>query len=202
MGFNSIARYYDKLARLVFGKSLVRSQRQFLDRIESSSNVLVIGGGTGWWLKEFLLTKPNCKICYVEESEEMLKLAMENTGDDQRVRFLLGTEESLKEKNEFDAVIVFCFLDLFTEVELNLVVKKIKASTKTRTTWLVADFMNTSIWHSIGLVVMYKFFRFTTGLKTQALANWQDILVRNGLIEMEQKLFYSGFIKSAVFKTN
>ncbi|MBK5277499.1 MAG: class I SAM-dependent methyltransferase [Bacteroidia bacterium] len=200
MSFNSIARHYDKLSRLVFGESLMRAQLYFLNRIDPSSNVLVMGGGTGWWLKEFLLKRPECNVCYVEKSVEMLKLAKAVCGDDQRISYRLGTEDSIIERNEFDAVITFCFLDVFSEVELGGVIEKIKLSAKADADWLVTDFINTRIWHSILLFVMYRFFRVTTSLKIQQLPNWEDLLLRSNLIEIEQKLFYGGFIKSAIFK--
>jgi tRNA (cmo5U34)-methyltransferase len=130
MGFDSIAKYYDRLARFVFGKSLVNAQTYFLNRIPQSSNVLVIGGGTGWWLKEYLQSNPHCRICYVEESREMLKLAREATGGDYRISFRLGNEDSIAERNEFDAVVLFCLLDIFSEPELRKLVERINASAR------------------------------------------------------------------------
>ena len=91
-GFDAVAWYYDRLARIVFGKSICRSQTCFLSTLSSTSNILVLGGGTGWWLKEFLQKKPGCRILYVDASPAMLNLAKKAVGDDKRITFRLGTE--------------------------------------------------------------------------------------------------------------
>lgn len=200
MGFDSIAKYYDRLARIVFGKSLVNAQTHFLDRIPPVSNVLVIGGGTGWWLKEFLQSNPYCRICYVEESEEMLKLAREVTGGDCRISFRLGNEDSIAERSEFDAIILFCFLDIFSETELRKVIEKIKASAKLNALWLVTDFVESKKWHSILLLIMYRFFKLATGLKNQSLPDWNRVLVQTCLVQVEYKLFFGDLIKSALYR--
>jgi tRNA (cmo5U34)-methyltransferase len=200
MGFDSIAKYYDRLARIVFGKSLVIAQTHFLDRIPPASNVLVIGGGTGWWLKEFLQSNPYCRISYVEESEEMLKLAREVTGGDSRISFRLGNEDSITERSEFDAIILFCFVDIFSEPDLKNVVEKIKVSAKPNALWLVTDFIESKKWHSIILFIMYRFFKLTTGLKNQRLPDWNQVLLQTGLVQLECRLFFGDFIKSTLYR--
>jgi tRNA (cmo5U34)-methyltransferase len=200
MGFDSIAKYYDRLARLVFGKSLVNAQTYFLNRVPPSSNVLVIGGGTGCWLKDFLQSNPHCRICYVEKSWEMLTLAREATGEDYRISFRLGNEDSIAERNEFDAIILFCLLDIFSEPELRKVVEKIKASAKPTALWLVTDFVESKKWHSILLFIMYRFFKLATGLKNQSLPDWDRGVLQTGLVQLECKLHFGDFIKSALFR--
>ena len=199
-GFDSIAKYYDRLAWLAFGKSLGKAQVHFLNRVPPSSNVLVMGGGTGWWLKEFLMEKPTCRICYVEQSAEMIRLARNATNEDSRIFFLIGNEDSITETGEFDVVITFCFLDIFSDNKLNRVVEKIVVSMKPGAQWLVTDFVDTSKWHSVALFMMYQFFKVTTSLLNQKLPDWEGVLVKNDLIEVEQKLFFGNFIKSALYK--
>lgn len=199
MGFDAIAKYYDQLAGLVFGKSLIRAQTYFLDNIPPSANVLVIGGGTGWWLRKFLEDNPSCKILYIDQSKEMLKLASKTTNRDCRICFMLGTENSIPEGEKFDAVITFCFLDLFSKEELNKVIVKIKGSLKPNAIWLVTDFVNTDRVHSIMLFIMYKFFRLTTELNNQILPDWERLLVNNSLNKVKHKYYFRNFIKSSVY---
>ena len=201
-GFDSIAKYYDRLARFVFGKSLVNAQTYFLDRIPPSSNVLVIGGGTGLWLNEFLQSNPLRRICYVEESREMLKLARQVTGGDSRISFRLGNEDSITERSEFDAIILFCFLDIFFEPDLKKVVEKIKASAKPNALWLATDFVESKKWHSILLCIMYRFFKVAAGLKNQSLPDWNRVLLQTDLVQLDYRLFFGDFIKSALYRQN
>jgi len=198
MGFNSIAKYYDRLARLVFSKSIVQAQTCFLNRIPPSSHVLVVGGGTGWWMNDFLRSNPTCTICFVEESSEMIRLAKSATKEDHRITFRLGTHDSISECDEFDVVITSFFLDIFSDNELRAVVNKIDTSAKPRALWLVTDFVETKWWHSIMLIVMYGFFRLTTGLKNQKLPDWHAALGQAQLAEVDTRLFSKGFIKSVV----
>ena len=50
--FNTVARPYDFISRLVFGDSLVEAQTSLLHYIPSNSQILIVGGGTGWILEE------------------------------------------------------------------------------------------------------------------------------------------------------
>ena len=199
MGFDSIAKYYDLLARLVFGSSILSSQTIFLNKIPPSSNVLVLGGGTGWWLKELLFNIPGCRILYIERSVEMMKLAMK-ANKDSRIVFMLGTENSLNSWNEFDVVITFFFLDLFQEKKLQEVIEKIRLSMKPNALWLAADFVKTKWWHSVMLSMMYAFFWFTTGLRNQRLPNWDKLLLQNRLENVARVVFYESFIMSALYR--
>ena len=199
MGFDAIAKYYDGLAVLVFGKSLKKAQTYFLNRIPLASNVLVIGGGTGWWLKDFLRQNPNCKVFYVEQSEKMLALAKKATDNDSRISFVCGTEDSIT-MNEFDVIIVFFFLDIFSDATLNVLLEKLKMLSKSTALWLVADFVNSTRWHSLFLFAMYRFFRFTTRLENQKLPDWQNELIKRNLREVDHRLFFGNFIKTALYK--
>jgi ubiquinone/menaquinone biosynthesis C-methylase UbiE len=50
--YDRIARIYDKLSRMVFGKSIVRAQQSILPFITTPARMLIVGGGTGWILEE------------------------------------------------------------------------------------------------------------------------------------------------------
>ena len=200
-GFDAVAGYYDRLARIVFGKSILLSQTSFLGTISPTSRVLVIGGGTGWWLKEFLQQKPGCRILYIDVSSEMLSRAMKSVGDDKRITFRLGTEDSIKETNEFDAVLTFFFLDLFSDEKLRSVIAKIKVALKPNAHWLVSDFINTTWWHAYLLSIMYSFFRISTGLRNKLLPDWTGLLLESNFRVLEHKMFFGNFIKSCLYQT-
>ena len=199
-GFDAVAGYYDRLARIVFGKSILLSQTYFLGTISPTSRVLVVGGGTGWWLKEFLHQKPGCRILYIDVSSEMLSRAMKSVGDDKRITFRLGTEDSIKETNEFDAVLTFFFLDLFSDEKLRSVIAKIKVALKPNAYWLVSDFINTTWWHAYLLSIMYSFFRISTGLRNKSLSDWPGLLLESNFRLQEHKMFFGRFIKSGLYK--
>ncbi len=198
-GFDSIAKYYDWLARLVFGPAILNAQTLFLNKIPPSSKVLVLGGGTGWWLKNLPFKGNECKILYIEPSAEMIKLARKSN-EDSGIIFVQGTEQSLGSDDEFDVVITFFFLDLFQEKKLQEVVAKVRGLMKPNALWLVADFVRYRWWHSVMLTIMYAFFWLTTGLRNQRLSNWEKSLMENKLEKIEMEVFYKSFIMSAVYR--
>ena len=200
-GYDSIARFYDLLARLVFGKSIALAQTHFLKEIPFLANVLVVGGGSGWWMKEFLRSRPHCKIVFIDLSAEMIRLAREGVQEDKRISFRCGSEESITEVATFDVVITFFFLDLFSSDSLPFLVRRISESLKPGGLWLVSDFVETRWWHSALLSAMYRFFRFTTGLQNQSLPDWNEILLKNNLRPIDHKTFYSDFIKSGLYQS-
>jgi tRNA (cmo5U34)-methyltransferase len=65
MNFNPIASFYDILADIVFFRQIYLSQCCYLDKIPPRSNILVIGGGTGRFLKKLLLKNTEYNITYV-----------------------------------------------------------------------------------------------------------------------------------------
>ena len=198
-GFDSIAKYYDWLACLVFGSAILNAQTLFLRRIPPSSKVLVLGGGTGWWLKELSFRAARCETLYIEQSAEMIKIAMKSNEGTQII-FRQGTEQSLNSENEFDVVITFFFLDLFQEKNLQEVIKKVRLSMKPNALWLATDFVRTKWWHSFMLFIMYAFFWLTTGLRNQSLPNWEVLLLENGLVKADEEMFYGNFMKSALYR--
>jgi tRNA (cmo5U34)-methyltransferase len=200
--FDSVSPYYDRLVRLVFGRSMMHAQSFFLNRIPTGSSVLVLGGGTGLWLNELLKADPGCKIVYIDSSAKMIDRAKKITNNSTRIDFRLGNEGSIYAVDHFYVVVVYCYLDLFTDNLLREVITKIRNATTKESRWIVVDFVSTSWWHKVMLFIMYNFFRITTGLVNHKLPEWEQTLKENHLHQVEEKLFYHGFIKSAVFIGN
>ena len=180
----------------------MNAQTFFYNKIAPTSKVLVLGGGTGWWLKKFFENRPECSMVYIELSPKMLEMSKRALENDKRVTFKHGSEDLVIEVNEFDAVITACFFDLFSDNELSKIVSKIKTSVKPNGLWLATDFIENKWWHSILLFVMYSFFRITTGLQNQNLPDWRMILAQENIHEQGKELFYGDFIKTAFYQVN
>src|SRR6478609_400317 len=201
IGYNRIAGIYDGLARIVFGKSMVQSQTIFLDQLQNCKSILVLGGGTGWWLNDLLKKYPEIQITFVETSIKMISIAKKGLKFNNRVEFVYGSVESLSAKKRFDAVVLYYFVDLFDELILNNVIKEIERRLKPEATWLATDFIEEKKWHTVFLKVMYTFFNYTTDLKTKSLPDWRKVLQINGLRIIEQQSFYLGFILSVAYRS-
>ena len=199
-GFDSIAAVYDLLARMVFGKSIVQAQTAFLDQVESRDKVLILGGGTGWLLKELLIVQPDCEVWYIESSSKMLEMAKRKCGNHSSVHFILGTHQSIP-LITFDVVILNFFLDLFSPEALDELIERLKIASKVDGTWLVADFEDEGKWwQRILLNVMIVFFRITCGIDINGLPPWRSALASCGLRETAHLSFFRGFIRACSFK--
>jgi tRNA (cmo5U34)-methyltransferase len=199
--FNWIAGIYDWLTRFIFGKAFREAQIYFLKDIAANSTVVIIGGGTGWILRELLEVNAYCKVHYIEASEKMLKKsrAQISTVDLTRVKFIHGTEDEIDSRIKYDAVITNFFLDLFSN-SLPTVVQKIKAALSGRSIWIVTEFVDEErLWHRTMLKIMYIFFRTTTGIEATRLPDYEKQLEKAGIKKSKEKLFFGSFIRSAVY---
>ena len=196
--FDFVAPYYDRLLKMVFGRSMFRGQTIFLSQISPDANVLVLGGGTGWLLAELLISNHSCKIWYIEASIKMLELTKARIGKSSQVTFIHGTQDTLPPDVRYDVVVTNFFLDLFSRSELERVIPKIAASLRSKSAWHVCDFNNTTWWHSAFLKVMYAFFYLTAGLSADRLPNWRVTMKESGFSEIKTRTFFNGFIVNSV----
>jgi len=199
-GFDRLATLYDPLARMIYGQSIVQAQTCFLDVIPSFSKVLIVGGGTGWLLTKLLQDHPECEVWYIESSVNMLSMAARKSMDPGRVHFILGTEEDIPGCG-FDVVITHFFLDLFSKPALLIAVQKICLALRPSALWIVADFVDQGKgWQRFLLKTMYSFFRQTCRIEARTLPPWGGALIQSGLYKVEHRLYYKGFIESAVYR--
>lgn len=202
--FNWLARHYDALSRLVFGKAIVQSQRCFLSPALQNphSKVLMIGGGSGEILEEIWKANPTCFIWYVEASSEMLKLAAGKVDPKYRmkIRFIHGTEDAIPEGLVFDVVIANFVLDLFPDIKVGDMCHKLLTRLHPTGRVLVSDFVDRGKWWQRPMLwAMYSFFRVMCKIEASSLPRWETHLRFAGLYEQDVKYFFWGFIKSAVY---
>lgn len=200
-GFDRVASYYDFLARLAFGKSIIDAQEYFLSEIREGDRILMLGGGTGWILESiFKVTKPGV-IWYVDNAKRMVEKSQSRNVDSSKIHFIHGTFESIPPDLKVDVVITNFFLDIFSKDELQKLIEDIKSKMKPQGTWLCSDFVDTGKWrHKMLLRSMYLFFRITANVKTISLPDWEGNLLTEGFVSFKEKTFWNGFIKSIVFK--
>ncbi len=198
-GFDRVASSYDFLARLVFGKSIVDAQEYFLSEIKNGDRVLILGGGTGWILNSVFKVANPSGIWYVDSSLKMIEKSKARITTSENIHFVQGSLESISENLKFDIVITNFFLDVFQDHELPDLIKGITARMEHDSLWLCSDFVDTGKFkHKVLLNMMYTFFIWCANLKNNTLPEWEKNLT--GLLLIKEKLWWDGFIKSAVFK--
>jgi ubiquinone/menaquinone biosynthesis C-methylase UbiE len=201
--FNRIARLYDLLSSLVFGRSLHKAQLIYLDQIPLQANVLILGGGTGKILNDLFRLNPAARIYYVEASASMIELAKKNSEPFKKhIHFIHGTQNSIPDEVQFDVVITSFFLDMFSAPGIENLIRQVIKSLKSGGRWIVTDFIYPKrVLHHLLLRIMYLFFRIFCGIEAKRLPEWEGQLKKAGLQEAKSELSYNGFIKSALYRS-
>lgn len=202
--FNWIAPVYDALAFLVFGHKLQQAQRVNLNRVPAQASVLLVGGGTGWLLEQLLANCHTQRIVYLETSSEMIRRANQRIVRKAlpgTVEFRVGDETSLADNERFDVIITPFVLDLFTEKTLRShFIPHLLRVLKPTGSWLVTDFVNPPVWWQKALLwVMIHFFRWTAGIETKQLANWQQCLLDANLLLRKRDCQVGGMVSAEVY---
>lgn len=196
--FNLIAPFYDTLAKLVFGSKLKQAQCHFLELIPQDSNVLIVGGGTGWILDEIFKTGFTGSITYVEASVKMIKLTEKRLQPSWNVTLICGDEKAIP-KEFYDVLITNFFLDVFSANKLNIAMAQLSEVLSTRGLWLCTDFRHTNrLKHKLIIWSMLKFFRLTSQLDSKELLDFQAYFNDLSMKQIDYQEFSKGLIFSHV----
>lgn len=198
--FNRVAWIYDRLGKLVFGKSINQAQTAFLKEIPNNARVLIVGGGTGWILKALdELNKP-FNVVFVDLSVKMIQKAEERLPF-KNLQVTFKAESYENQLGDFDVIITNFFLDVFSEEHLPLVIASLKFRLRNKGIWLVTDFeKDAGWWQDILISIMYIFFKLTVNLEGKRLLDYSHWLKNNDLNEISSRKFHHGMIKSSVYK--
>lgn len=201
-GFDMLAPYYDRLAAIVFGQTLKNAQTRFFPLLSSASNILVIGGGTGWILTALQkVISKDATIWYIEASAGMLQQAQSAVLQNHKIHFVLGTEKAIPASVKFDVVITHFYFDLFKTESLHRILADIRSTRASNMVWLVADFVpGRKMQHRMLLFVMYTFFRVLCGIEARTLPRWDEAMQRAGFYMQAEEYYYQGFIRSVAYR--
>ena len=199
--FDKVAPFYDRLARLIFRKSIKKAQMEYLHLIKPASKILILGGGTGWILKEIIDRQPEVEITYVEKSTRMVELA-KTACPNCNIEFVNLAFEEWQTEEKFDFIMCNFFLDVFQSQKLkDQIIPKIKSLIAENGGLLVADFqVNQSIWQKLLLWAMHRFFGLFSNMESQKLINLNELLISNRLKETSASYFFKGMIFSGVYE--
>ncbi|MEM0999400.1 MAG: class I SAM-dependent methyltransferase [Bacteroidota bacterium] len=206
-GFDRLAAIYDGLARAVYGKSIRRAQLHFLDQWPKGATVLIVGGGTGWFLEAVLRKTDPRKVYYIELSEKMLEKSAALIREQlpaalPRVEFRRGTVHDQAPPAPVDIVVTHFYLDLFNGAELRGEIATLDAHLRPGGYWSLADFayVERGIMRPVARFLvagMYFFFRLAAGIRSRKLEVYPDHLAKSGLIPQAEARYYGGMIRAS-----
>lgn len=193
--FDRVASFYDRLAVLVFGKEILRSQTRFLDQVKASDTVLILGGGTGQLL-EYL---PKCKqVDFVEKSAKMIRRANSRKVN-QSINFINEDFFEYEPDMKFDVIICPFFLDCFNEEHLGKALHKVMDYLKTGGRLIVSDFDQKGT-RKILSRLMHLFFRVFASLQSNRLKPIHSKVIAGGFVLIEEDFFYQNMIFSRLYR--
>jgi ubiquinone/menaquinone biosynthesis C-methylase UbiE len=200
--YNNSALFYDRLARLVYGRALVDAQVYLLRHIPVNSKVLIIGGGTGWILEELTKIYPSgLQITYVEIAPNMMTLSKKRNLGNNQVTFINEAIENIDFPKDFDVAFTPFLLDNFTDQNLPKVFNSIANLLKPNVLWLNASFQLTGKWwQQVMLKTMFIFFKVICGIEASKLPGINKCFLKENFKLVEQQSFFGDFIGSRVYK--
>ena len=201
--YNNSAWFYDRLSRVVYGKALVNAQVYLLKQVPAKTDILIVGGGTGWILDELSKIHPsNLNITYVEVAAHMMALSKKRNTGSNKVTFINDAIENVALPAGFDVVITPFLFDNFTEQTFKIVFAHIAKLLKAEGIWLNTDFQLTGKWwQGLLLKSMFLFFKVICGIEASKLPAITACFDEAGYKVTDRKNFFGDFIVSEVYKS-
>lgn len=199
--YDNAAWFYDSLSRLVFGKAIVKAQIYLLQHIPPGSNLLIVGGGTGWILEELAkIHSQGLRVSYVEVSGKMLALARNRVVGSNEVKYIHAPLEEVRFPEKFDVIITPFLFDSFNEPTLERSFQHLDQLLKADGIWLYADFRKTGVWWQQALLkIMLTFFKVLCGIEAEQLPDVDRQFALNGYRMIAEKTFIGSFIVARIY---
>jgi ubiquinone/menaquinone biosynthesis C-methylase UbiE len=203
--YDPIARYYDLLSRVFFGRSEILAQVELLGYVAAGSRMLIVGDGTGWILEEIAHRYPaGLRITYVEPSGEMMRLARGRRVGASVVSFVELPVEEFVAEERFDCILTGFLFDNFSGVRAAQVVGQLYPMLESEGCWLFADFYCSRgegrFWQRLMLRVMYFSARLICKVEAEALPDMDGLFAQAGLAPVHISWYYRGFIKAVAYR--
>jgi ubiquinone/menaquinone biosynthesis C-methylase UbiE len=200
--FNNSAWFYDRLSRLVYGRSLINARLFLLKFIPPNAKILIAGGGTGWILEEITRLQPEgLAISYVEIAPKMMALSKKRNIGRNTVVYIIAAIEDVPLPADFDVVITPFLFDNFTQANFESIFRHIQDCLKPQGLWLNCDFQFTGRWwQNFLLKTMFWFFRLVCNIEASRLPDIKKQFDLGGYRIVAEDTFYLGFITSAVYQ--
>lgn len=197
-GFDRLAPYYDRLARLVYGKGIERAQEALITQLPIGARILLLGGGTGSVLNHLEAIQPR-RIDYLDASPAMIAQAQTRpVASRLPINWIPTPLQAVAELPEADVLITQFFLDVFSQQELPELLPRLSATLVPGGTWLYADFLPPAQIKNYQKPLLWatlQFFRGFCGLSAKAVSDHEPLLQAIGYRARQYAYYASGMIK-------
>lgn len=209
-GYDRLAALYDGMARLVYGNALRRAQTCMLAQLPANATILVLGGGSGWFLEQLVRRAQPRRVIYVELSGEMLARAQRRIAQNlstalPTIDFVAGRAEDAGKWGQVDVIVTHCLLDMYVQPALARLVGDLRQSLGPTGVWYFSDFqqVRTGFMQPIsrGLIwLMYRFFRWQCKIEARNLPDFETAFAASALGPVAEQHFYRGMIVARLYR--
>jgi SAM-dependent methyltransferase len=210
MDCDAIARFYQTLEYLCFGRGLERRRFAYLTEALSSRRAIVCGGGDGRFLARLLHHNSEVEIDFVDLSGRMVALAEARIAGmgklaRSRVSFHVGDIREFKPRGAcYDLIVTNFFLDCFLEQEIKGVASLLSHWAAPEAQWMISEFRESDgrinrLWTRWTIRGLYAAFRITTGLQPTRLPHFSDALHDAGFRPLYTENACGGLLQSSLW---
>jgi tRNA (cmo5U34)-methyltransferase len=207
-GFNQLAAIYDYLLLIPPGRGFIKSQEALIPLLPQKKSCLIIGGGTGTFLRSLIISGKVTQIVYLDISENMLSQASAKIKDLHQnctVEFRRGSFDKVAEEEKFDLIITNFFLDLFSHEEVKTWISFIHEKLSDEGLFYYTDLqiskgktLKTFI-KNMYIKVLYFFFRNATAISGKTLIDLRTEILQSGFNVIHEKGYLKALFYSAIF---
>lgn len=205
--FDRVASAYRWLEYLAFGRALERARATHLPALASCRDILVVGDGDGRAVARLAVIAGAARIHCIDTSRRMLDEAARRVPASARDRVTFARADVRTfdaGHHAWDAVVTMFVLDCFTDDDVRAVVERLGGALRPDGRWLFVDFaipaggwrrLRARIW----IDVLYRFFRWRTGLAVSRLPESETILAAAGFVPLAAEERQAGLIRSICY---
>jgi ubiquinone/menaquinone biosynthesis C-methylase UbiE len=137
---------------------------------------------------------------YVDLSGRMLEAARQKSGVDRVVYRQADARNVEFAPEEYDLIATHFFFDCFNQHDLETLISRIASAAVPGARWVVSEFRTHSILARLLVRALYLFFRVTTGLRNQSLADHRIILCAQGFRLVDASQSRGGLVVSELWE--
>ncbi len=203
-GYDFLARFYDLLAFALFGNRLKKCREALIQDLPSTGEALILGGGTGSFLRALAKTGKTRSILFVDLSPRMVEKARRGmkptrleAAHECSLEFQTANVLSLPSGPRFDLICTNFFLDSFEPAELKRITDHVHGMLCPDGLWYFSDFQGGP---RPLLALLYWFFRVTCRISARRLPDYEGEFRRLGLVLEKEKWTANRMLRTAIYR--
>ena len=202
MNCDRIAPFYRIFETAAFGRRLQKHRLVYLTAAAEKRRALILGDGDGRFTEVLTRAYPNLQIDSLELSAGMIAEARKRLTEKENLRLTRGDAlEFSFSSSSYDVVFTHFFLDCFNMDKLTALITRLAEALTPDAVWIVSDFRQApagwrKLYSQAWLFTMYRFFKFATGLRTQRMPNYGDVLELAGFKRRKEHISADGLLAS------